>query len=72
MMIAVGLVLINRPPDRPAGQGQLLGGIWCSDFMEWSEDYLAGQLDEARRQQMDDHFAQCEHCQQKLQGDAGF
>jgi hypothetical protein len=66
LLIAAGLVAMNRSAQTPAGEGILAAGIWCSEFLDQSDEYMAGQLDAARVQQMEGHLAECEHCRQKL------
>ena len=65
--IAAGLLVMNRSAQRPDGQGFLAAGIWCSDVVDWSEEFLAGRLDAGRSQQVQAHLAECAHCRQKLQ-----
>ena len=66
-MIAVGvtLFLAARNVGGP-GDGQSIGGVWCSDVMELAEDYVAGRLDAAVMEQVTAHIAGCPNCREKI------
>ncbi|REJ90638.1 MAG: zf-HC2 domain-containing protein [Planctomycetota bacterium] len=63
-VVACGATLFLTVGD--SGEGQRIGGVWCSDVMEMAEDYVAGSLDAAVMKQIRIHIDHCPGCRQQI------
>ena len=46
-----------------SGDQRLVAGLYCREVLELLSAYLDGELDEARRRQVESHVAGCDWCE---------
>lgn len=54
------------PSNEIAEQYYCPGGIYCSDVIAHAQDFISHQLDQEMSHKIEQHLANCPHCQKKV------